>query len=111
MRYLCTFSNSRVLDQFEELCAPLLERIPLPIQKVLSRAGLSPAQLAAVEVVGGCSRVPCFRRKLADTLGLDQTKLNFGLRYGWGEVKHLLYVFIFFCFSHNFFSQHDYECG
>jgi len=72
--------NSRIsIDEFNELCEPLCDRLEGPIQKVLSRAGLSSAQLASVEVVGGSSRVACFKRKLSSICGLDADKLNFGL--------------------------------
>lgn len=67
------------IDDFDALCEPIAARMDAPILKVLHRAGLSSAQLAAVEVVGGGSRVACVKRRIASVLGLDQSKFNYGL--------------------------------
>mmetsp|Transcript_14730 Transcript_14730/g.18842 ORF Transcript_14730/g.18842 Transcript_14730/m.18842 type:complete len:878 (-) Transcript_14730:355-2988(-) len=74
------FSHKLTLENYEELIAPLCERVAGPIQQVLSEAGnLSPSQVDAVEIVGGATRVPAVKRAIAAALGLEVTPPNFGL--------------------------------
>jgi heat shock protein len=63
------YSSSMTRDQLEELVAPLLERISLPIEAALKQSGLSKDELDFVEVIGGGSRVPSLKEKLTETFG------------------------------------------
>ncbi|KAK0043028.1 heat shock 70 kDa protein 4 [Biomphalaria pfeifferi] len=47
--------------QFEELAAPLFQRLEDTLQAVLDSAKLKPSDVAAVEIIGGSSRVPAFK--------------------------------------------------
>lgn len=67
------------LDEFETRVQPLLARLETPIQQALAEAGVTPDQLANVEVVGGGTRVNSVKLHIAGLLGLDKSKLNYGL--------------------------------
>ncbi|KAE8887023.1 Heat shock protein 14 [Phytophthora fragariae] len=72
--------NSQVkLEEFEELIAPLLQRLDGPIERALADAGVEKSQLTNVEIVGGGTRVTSVKRHLAEVLGLDKEQQNFGL--------------------------------
>jgi len=74
------FNTKLTAEDYEEMCAPLLDRLASPIELALEEAGLKTAELSSVEIVGGGTRVGCVKRKLADVLGLDQKKgMNSGL--------------------------------
>jgi len=57
--------------RFEELIRPLLERTGVACRRALKDAGLSPAQLDGVILVGGATRVPAVRRYVADLFGKE----------------------------------------
>lgn len=67
------------LERFEELVAPLLDRLADPIQRALAGAGIDKSQLASVEIVGGATRVSSLKRRLSEILGLDKDAQNYGL--------------------------------
>ncbi|CAH0482051.1 unnamed protein product [Peronospora belbahrii] len=72
--------NAQVtLEEFEELIAPLLERLDGPIERALADAGVEKSQLANVEIVGGGTRVSSVKRHIAEVLGLDKEQQNYGL--------------------------------
>jgi heat shock protein 4 len=51
-------------DQYEQLIAHILDRIPDPIQRALEASGLSIEQVDAIELVGGSTRIPSVRAKI-----------------------------------------------
>jgi heat shock protein 4 len=51
-------------DQYEELIAHVLDRIPAPIQRALEGSGLTIEQVDAIELVGGSTRIPAVRSKI-----------------------------------------------
>ncbi len=67
------------VDEFEKRVQPLLARLEAPIKQALAEADVTPEQLANVEVVGGATRVNSVKLHIADLLGLDKSKLNYGL--------------------------------
>jgi len=73
------FSISLKVDKFEELVAPLLARLTPPIAAALEEAGVTKEQLSAVEIVGGGTRVNSVKKTISAFLGLDQSKVNYGL--------------------------------
>ena len=73
------FSISLKVDKFEELVAPLLARLTPPIAAALEEAGVTKEQLSAVEIVGGGTRVNSVKKTISGFLGLDQSKVNYGL--------------------------------
>lgn len=54
--------------QYEQLCEPLLKRLQGPIDRALTEAGLTVKDLAAVEIVGGSTRIGCVKRQLQSIL-------------------------------------------
>ncbi|KAI0784656.1 HSP70-domain-containing protein [Abortiporus biennis] len=51
-------------EEYEQLIAPILERITLPVQQALADSGLTLEQIDSVELVGGCTRIPAVRAKI-----------------------------------------------
>ena len=53
-------------SEYEEWCAPLLERARKPIQEALDIAGVTKEDVDFVELVGGTTRVPAVKAILSD---------------------------------------------
>ncbi|PCH35950.1 heat shock protein 70 [Wolfiporia cocos MD-104 SS10] len=51
-------------EEYERLIAGVLDRIPGPLQQALADSGLTIDQIDAVELVGGCTRIPAVRAKI-----------------------------------------------
>ncbi|KAH9859172.1 heat shock protein [Lenzites betulinus] len=51
-------------DEYEELIAPVLARLEAPLTQALAESGLTLDEIDAVELVGGCTRIPAVRRKI-----------------------------------------------
>ncbi|KAM3870793.1 heat shock 70 kDa protein 4L [Diretmus argenteus] len=63
--------------QFEDLCAQYLLRVELPLKSVLEQSKLSRDEIYAVEVVGGATRSPAIKERIAKFFGKDiSTTLN-----------------------------------
>ena len=60
--------------KFNELTADLVENTMIPTKKALNDAGLSPAQIDKVLLVGGSSRIPAVQERLKDFLGKEPHK-------------------------------------
>ncbi|XP_044966960.1 heat shock 70 kDa protein 15-like [Hordeum vulgare subsp. vulgare] len=58
-------------DEFEQISAPVLERVKGPLEKALSEAGLTPESLHFVEVVGSGSRVPAVMKIITEFFGKE----------------------------------------
>jgi molecular chaperone DnaK (HSP70) len=56
---------------FEALIAPIVERTLLPCRQALHDAGLQPADLQEVILVGGSTRIPLVRQKVAELFGKE----------------------------------------
>lgn len=63
------FSATLETSVYEQLCAPLLARLAAPIEAALAEAGVTVADLTAVEIVGGSTRIGCVKRRLTEILG------------------------------------------
>ncbi|KAI9841523.1 MAG: adenyl-nucleotide exchange factor sse1 [Sclerophora amabilis] len=67
-------------EQLEELVKPLLERATAPLEQALTEAKLKVEDIDAIELVGGCTRVPAlkdkiykfFNKQLSFTLNQDE---------------------------------------
>jgi len=67
-------------DELEVLLQPLLERATAPLEQALAEAKLKPEDIDAIEMVGGCTRVPSlkdriskfFNKTLSFTLNQDE---------------------------------------
>ncbi|KAI9824461.1 MAG: adenyl-nucleotide exchange factor sse1 [Thelocarpon impressellum] len=51
-------------DELEVLVKPLLDRATAPLEQALAEAKLKPEDIDAVELVGGCTRVPSLKERI-----------------------------------------------
>ncbi|XP_024979378.1 heat shock 70 kDa protein 15-like [Cynara cardunculus var. scolymus] len=58
-------------DEFEQISTPILERVKKPLEKALSEAQLTVADIYAVEIVGSGSRVPAVIKILTEFFGKE----------------------------------------
>eukprot|EP00262_Sarcandra_glabra_P020685 TRINITY_DN837_c0_g1_i1.p1 TRINITY_DN837_c0_g1~~TRINITY_DN837_c0_g1_i1.p1 ORF type:complete len:849 (+),score=222.13 TRINITY_DN837_c0_g1_i1:299-2845(+) len=58
-------------EEFEQISAPILERVKGPLEKALLDAKLSVENIHSVEIVGSGSRVPAIIRKLTEFFGKE----------------------------------------
>ncbi|XP_066169242.1 heat shock protein 105 kDa isoform X3 [Sylvia atricapilla] len=64
-------------SQFEELCADLLQRIEMPLLSLMEQTQLKVEDVHAVEIVGGATRIPAVKERIAKFFGKDvSTTLN-----------------------------------
>lgn len=56
-------------EEFEQACAPLLERLRAPVERALRDARLRAADLDEIVLVGGAMRMPMVRRLAAQLFG------------------------------------------
>jgi heat shock protein 4 len=56
-------------EELEELIKPLIDRATAPIEQALAEAKLTTADIDAIEMVGGCTRVPVLKAKIQDYFG------------------------------------------
>ncbi|RMZ79964.1 hypothetical protein DV738_g3087, partial [Chaetothyriales sp. CBS 135597] len=67
-------------EELEQLVKPLLDRVTVPLEQALAEAKLGVEDIDAIEMVGGCTRVPAikeaissfFRKPLSFTLNQDE---------------------------------------
>ncbi|WP_071517531.1 molecular chaperone DnaK [Geitlerinema sp. PCC 9228] len=57
--------------QFEGMCEDLLKRLRIPLKKALADAGLTPAQIDDVVLVGGATRMPMIQELVTGTIGRE----------------------------------------
>ncbi|EER32602.1 heat shock protein Hsp88 [Candida tropicalis MYA-3404] len=62
-------SSSLTREELEDLVKPLLSRINVPIENALKDAGLKPEDLDSIEVIGGSSRIPAVKNRIAEIFG------------------------------------------
>ncbi|PWN41894.1 putative heat shock protein [Ceraceosorus guamensis] len=56
-------------EEFEELIAPLLQKVHVPLEQALAQSGLTKDQIDSVELVGGGSRVPALKDRVQAFFG------------------------------------------
>ncbi|RCK60359.1 Heat shock SSE1 [Candida viswanathii] len=59
-------SSSLTREELEELVKPLLAKINVPIDTALKEAGLKAEDLDSIEVIGGSSRIPAVKNRIAE---------------------------------------------
>lgn len=62
-------SGSMSREELEEYLQPLIARIAGPIEEVLKIAKVDKADLDSIEILGGTTRIPCFKDQVAETFG------------------------------------------
>ncbi len=60
--------------KFDELTHDLVERTAVPVQNALNDAGLKPADLHKVLLVGGSTRIPAVQNKVRQLTGMEASK-------------------------------------
>ena len=65
----CSYKLTK--EVFEKSCTPMVDAMEAPITACLEAAGLQAGDIAETEVVGGTSRIPQVKQKLANVLGLS----------------------------------------
>lgn len=64
-------------NQFEEWCEPLLSRVHVPLEEAIQKAGMTVADIDSIEIVGGTTRIPAVKERLAKFFGKElSTTLN-----------------------------------
>ncbi|MEA5618113.1 molecular chaperone DnaK [Cronbergia sp. UHCC 0137] len=58
-------------SQFEGLCSDLISRVRIPVKRALKDAGLSPADIEEVVLVGGSTRIPMVKQLVRDLIGIE----------------------------------------
>jgi heat shock 70kDa protein 4 len=56
-------------DELEELVKPLLDRVTIPLEQALADAKLKIEDIDAIEMVGGCTRVPSVKERISQFFG------------------------------------------
>ncbi|TGZ78549.1 heat shock protein 70 [Ascodesmis nigricans] len=56
-------------EDLEELIKPLIDRATVPLQQALDQAGLKKEDIDIIELIGGSTRVPCFKEKIHEFFG------------------------------------------
>lgn len=56
-------------EELEELIKPMLDRVTVPIEQALAEAKLKPEDIDAIEMVGGCTRVPALKTAIGNFFG------------------------------------------
>ncbi|XP_053564443.1 heat shock protein 105 kDa [Bombina bombina] len=64
-------------SQFEELCSDILQRIEPPLRSLMEQIQLQIEDIHAVEIIGGATRIPAVKERVAKFFGKDiSTTLN-----------------------------------
>jgi len=66
-----TWSGELSRERFEELIGPLVQKTLSPCRHVLRDAGIRAGEVQAVVMVGGSTRVPLVRRRVAEFFGRE----------------------------------------
>ncbi|XP_072119053.1 heat shock protein 105 kDa isoform X1 [Mobula birostris] len=62
---------------FEELCASLLQRVETTLESLMDQTQLKPADVSTVEIIGGSTRIPAVKERIAKFFGkVTSTRLN-----------------------------------
>ena len=56
-------------SDLEEMCLPMIPRMTAVIEKTIAASGLSLDEIAHVEIVGGCSRIPFIQHTISQAFG------------------------------------------
>ena len=56
-------------EELEELIKPLLDRVTAPLEQALAEAKLKVEDIDAIEMVGGCTRVPSLKDRISKFFG------------------------------------------
>ncbi len=60
--------------EFESMTSDLIERTVQPVQSALHDAGITPARIRKILLVGGSTRIPAVQRRIRDLIGLEPSR-------------------------------------
>lgn len=63
------FSSNMTRDDFESMCQPMMDRVKAVLEGAKAACSVPVDQIDSVEVVGGASRVPWFKKMCSDAFG------------------------------------------
>merc|ERR1719272_360569 len=63
------FTSQMTRDDFERMCQPMMDRVQAVLDGAKSMCSLSVDQIDSVEIVGGSSRVPWFKKMVSEAFG------------------------------------------
>jgi molecular chaperone DnaK (HSP70) len=67
----CALAKHLTRDQLERLAEPFIQRTIASCERALNDANLSPSQIDTVVLVGGSTRMPIVRRRMAEMFGRE----------------------------------------
>lgn len=78
------FNMTLTLADYMADCEPLLARMTAPLMQAVAQSGVSPQEIATVEIVGGSTRLGFVKKRISDILSgaglpIDKAGLNEGL--------------------------------
>ena len=56
--------------EFEQMAAPLFEKIRVMLQRLLTETKKKPADIESIEIIGGASRMPMVKQLITDVRNL-----------------------------------------
>lgn len=62
-------SSTMKREEFEELIAPVLEKVTAPLERALAASGLAKEDIESIELVGGSTRIPVLKQRIQDFFG------------------------------------------
>ncbi|GAA5868853.1 hypothetical protein JCM16303_000284 [Sporobolomyces ruberrimus] len=62
-------SSTMKREEFEELIAPVLEKVAAPLERALAASGLTKEDIESIELVGGSTRIPALKQRIQDFFG------------------------------------------
>lgn len=62
-------SGSMTREELEEYLQPLIAKISGPIEQALKIANVSKADVDSIEILGGTTRIPCFKNEISSVFG------------------------------------------
>ncbi|GAA5836620.1 hypothetical protein JCM3766R1_006972 [Sporobolomyces carnicolor] len=62
-------SSTMKREEFEELIAPVLEKVAAPLERALAASGLAKEDIESIELVGGSTRIPALKQRIQDFFG------------------------------------------
>mmetsp|Transcript_42470 Transcript_42470/g.99652 ORF Transcript_42470/g.99652 Transcript_42470/m.99652 type:complete len:833 (-) Transcript_42470:68-2566(-) len=63
------FASNVMRDDFEKMCAPMMDRVKAVLDGALAASGMTTEQIDSVEIIGGACRVPWFKKMCSEAFG------------------------------------------
>merc|ERR1719456_1049680 len=63
------FASNMTRADFERMCQPMMDRVKAVLDGAKAASGMTNEQIDSVEIVGGASRVPWFKKMCSEAFG------------------------------------------